>query len=69
VERRVLIEPGPVNDSARDHRPTRFVGLDVFESLFWDNEIMTAQDHARADYRLLGVTMPAASKPSGHACC
>ncbi|HEU4578965.1 MAG TPA: alpha/beta hydrolase [Polyangiaceae bacterium] len=55
VERLVLIEPGPVNDFARDHRPTSFVGLDVFESLFWDNEVMTAQDHARADYRLLGV--------------
>jgi pimeloyl-ACP methyl ester carboxylesterase len=31
------------------------VGLDGFESFFWDNEVMTAQDHARADYRLLGA--------------
>jgi proline iminopeptidase len=57
VERLILIEAGPLTQYARDHRPGGWAGfsLTVLESVFWDNEVMTAQDHEQADYRLLGT--------------
>lgn len=55
VRQLVLVEPGGFTSEAREHRPGGFVSLGVFESFFWDNEVLTSQNHEQADYRLLGA--------------
>lgn len=55
VERLVLIEPGALDANARAHRSTSWVSAGVVQRAFWGNELLSAYDHAQADYRLLGV--------------
>jgi pimeloyl-ACP methyl ester carboxylesterase len=56
VERLVLFEPGPLTVHARENRGTRtWVSVSVVQRLFWGNNVLSAQDHAEADFRLLGV--------------
>jgi proline iminopeptidase len=52
----VLFEPGPLTVDAREHRGTRtWLSASTVQRVFWGNEVLSAQDHAQADYRLLGV--------------
>jgi pimeloyl-ACP methyl ester carboxylesterase len=61
VQRLILIEPGPLTQYARDHRPGGWVGfsVEILETFFWDNEVITAQNHEQADFRILGILRPA----------
>ena len=54
VRQLVLVEPGPLNARAQEHRPSSWVSASVLESVFWQNEVLTSADHAQADFNLLG---------------
>lgn len=52
----ILVEPGPLTQYARDHRHAGALGgLTTLASILWDNEAVSLQDHAQADYRVLGA--------------
>ena len=56
VARLVLFEPGPLTVHARENRGTRtWASPAVVQRGFWGNSVLSAQDHAEADYRLFGV--------------
>jgi proline iminopeptidase len=52
----VLVEPGPLTQHARDNRQSGALGgLATLASILWDNEVLSLEDHAQADYRVLGT--------------
>jgi proline iminopeptidase len=59
VARLVLIEPGPLTPHARANRRAEPLSLSTVEAVFWDNEVISLQDHEQADYRALGILRPA----------
>lgn len=52
----VLVEPGPLTQHARDNRHgSALGGLAALTGILWDDEVLSLQDHAQADYRVLGA--------------
>jgi len=52
----VLVEPGPLTQHARENRQGGALGgLTTLAGILWDDEVLSLQDHAQADYRVLGA--------------
>lgn len=59
-----LVEPGPLTQHARENRKGSVLGgLTTLAGILWDDEVLSLQDHAQADYRVLG-TLREASQDS-----
>ncbi len=55
VDQLILIEPGPLNQYAREHYPTEIVRFRDGQDFFWQNQVLTSQDHASADYKAVAL--------------
>jgi proline iminopeptidase len=51
----VLIEPGPMDQNARDHYHSGTVGFRDGQDFFWQNQLLTSRDHAPADYKAVAL--------------
>jgi proline iminopeptidase len=55
VAQLVLIEPGPMDQNARDHYDSGMVGFRDGQDFFWQNQVLTSRDHTPADYKAVAL--------------
>jgi proline iminopeptidase len=60
VAQLVLIEPGPMDQNARDHYHSGIVSFRDGQDFFWQNQVLTSRDHAPADYKAVALMREAA---------
>lgn len=55
VDRLLLLEPGPLTEEGEGEYDGGMVGFGHGQDFFWQNEVLSSQDHAAADYKAVSL--------------